>query len=115
MEKKAILSKTKKEVPHMEQRTTMSKIKEELERMGKKKKMIPILDIHVAAFLEYKDCPAALTRQDSRVVFELPETERTCELLRMYHLNPMVPVLSYVTILRKLRAQLTTLKREEVK
>jgi hypothetical protein len=75
-------------------------------------KRIPLYDIHQAAFLEFKGSPLTLTKEGSRVVFEVPSTEKTYELLRGYQNNPSIPLLDYVAVLRRLRARMLE-KRDE--
>jgi hypothetical protein len=69
-------------------------------------KRLPLFDIHQAAFLEFKGTPPVLTKQGSRVVFEVPATEHTYALLRGYQDNPSIPLLDYVAVLRRLRARM---------
>lgn len=69
-------------------------------------KRLPLYDIHQAAFLELKGTPPILTKQGTRVVFELPATSGTYELLREYQDNPSIPLLDYVAVLRRLRARM---------
>lgn len=69
-------------------------------------KQLPLYDIHQAAFLEFMGTPPILTRQGSRVVFEVPATDKTYGLLRGYQDNPSIPLLDYVAVLRRLRARM---------
>lgn len=69
-------------------------------------KRLPLYDIHQVAFLEYKDTPVVLTKQGSRVVFEVPATEKIYKLLREYQSNPSILLLDYVAVLRRLRARM---------
>ena len=69
-------------------------------------KRMPLYDIHQAAFLEFKGSPLTLTKEGSRVVFDVPAIERTYELLRGYQGNPSIPLLDYVGVLRRLRARM---------
>jgi hypothetical protein len=69
-------------------------------------KRFPLYDIHQAAFLELKATPIILTKQGSRVVFEVPATDQTYSLLRSYQDNPSIPLLDYVAVLRRLRARM---------
>ncbi len=69
-------------------------------------KRLPLYDIHQAAFLEFKGTPSLLTRQGSRVVFEVPATDATYTLLRGYQDNPSIPLLDYIAVLRRLRARM---------
>ncbi len=67
---------------------------------------IPLYDIHQAAFLEFNHVQLNLTKQGSRVVFEVPANEKTYELLRGYQSNPSIPLLDFVAVLRRLRARM---------
>ena len=67
---------------------------------------LPLYDIHQAAFLELKGIPPILTKQGGRVVFEFPPTAATYELLREYQDNPLISLLDYVAVLRRLRARM---------
>ena len=69
-------------------------------------KRLPLYDIHQSAFLELKGIPPVLTKQGTRIVFEFPSTAGTYELLRKYQDNPSVPLLDYVSVLRRLRARM---------
>lgn len=55
---------------------------------------------------EFKGTPSILTKQGSRVVFEVPAIDVTYELLRGYQDNPSIPLLDYVAVLRRLRARM---------
>lgn len=69
-------------------------------------KRLPLFDIHQAGYIELRGTPAFLTKQGTRVVFEFPSTARTYELLREYQDNPLIPLLDYVAVLRRLRARM---------
>jgi hypothetical protein len=69
-------------------------------------KRFPLYDIHQAAFLEYHNIQLVLTKQGSRVVFEVPANEKTYTLLREYQDNNLIPLLDYVAVLRRLRARM---------
>lgn len=76
-------------------------------------KRLPLYDIHQAAFLEYEGIPLILTKQGTRVVFEVPATDKTYELLRGYQSNPSIPLLDYIAILRRLRARMLEARDEK--
>jgi hypothetical protein len=67
---------------------------------------LPIYDIHQAAFCELKGTPPILTKQGTRVVFEVPAISATYDLLREYQDNPSIPLLDFVGVLRRLRARM---------
>lgn len=69
-------------------------------------KFLPLFDIYPAAFLEYHHIQLNLTKQGSRVVFEVPANEETYRLLREYQDNNLIPLLDYVAVLRRLRARM---------
>ena len=68
-------------------------------------KWLPLYDIHQAAFLEYHQIQLNLTKQGSRVVFEVPANQNIFGLLREYQGNPSIPLLDFVAVLRRLRAK----------
>ncbi len=69
-------------------------------------KRIPLYDIHQAAFLEFHDVQLNLTKHGTRVVFEAPAIEETYRLLREYQENGPIPLLDFVSVLRRLRARM---------
>jgi hypothetical protein len=71
---------------------------------------IPLYDIHTAAWLQYKGISLELIKHGGRVVFEAPATEETAELLHQYEENPSVPLLDYVSFLRRLRSRMAALR-----
>ena len=78
-------------------------------------KWLPLYDIYPCAFLEYRNVRIKLTKQGSRVVFEVPATEETYTLLREYQDNQLVPLLDYVAVLRRLRARMLEARDENKK
>jgi len=67
---------------------------------------IPILDIHTAAFLDMRGYAPCLTKQGTRVVFDFPNSQSVLRAISIYNENPEVPLLDYVSRLRKLRARM---------
>ena len=67
---------------------------------------IPIHDVYLSAFLDLMGISPTLAFHGSRVVFEFPNTPETGDLLGAYNRNPSVPLIDYVTSLRRLRAQM---------
>jgi len=119
MENKPVMRKTKiEEVRDMKKRPTMSKIKEEERVMGKKsiekktreEKKLPILDIYQAAYLALKGIEPKLRKEGSRVVFTFRASSAVLERLRMYNLNPSLPILDYVAEVRRLRSQMVSMR-----
>jgi len=82
--------------------------------MTKQINTLPIFDIHTAAFLELNGNPAILVLQGTRVIFEFPNNDKTSGLLRKYQDNPSIPLLNYVSALRKLRSHMLSV-RDDVK
>jgi hypothetical protein len=78
----------------------------------KNKECLPLYDIHQAAFLEFHHIQLKLTKQGSRIVFEVPANEKTYELLRGYQGNPPIPLLDFVAVLRRLRARMLEARDE---
>lgn len=80
--------------------------------MAKDTNKLPIFDINTACFLELNHIPAELTIQGTRVVFEFDSTDEVYKLLHEYQNNPPVPVLDYVSALRRLRSKMLTMRNE---
>lgn len=76
----------------------------------KETSIIPVFDIHAAAYLELNNTPPTLTLQGTRVIFEFPCTRKVYGLLKDYQENPSIPVLDFVNALRKLRAKMLAMK-----
>ncbi|MEE9913198.1 MAG: hypothetical protein K4571_15910 [Deltaproteobacteria bacterium] len=71
---------------------------------------IPIFDIHQAAFLTLHEITPTFTKSGTRVVFEFDITTGVRKLLDQYNQNPIVPLLDYVTHLRRLRSQMLAIR-----
>ena len=67
-------------------------------------------DIYQAAYCVYKGIVVTFTKQDRRVIFHLPDTPDTYRTLSEFNNNPNLPLLNYLTHLRKLRAQMINLR-----
>jgi hypothetical protein len=78
--------------------------------METENRKIPILDIYQAAFLVHNEIEPVLCKQGSRVVFEFPGTELVFELLDEYNRNPSIRLLDFVGRLRRLRAQMLSMR-----
>ena len=65
---------------------------------------LPIYDLYQAAFCAYKGIEPTLGETSGRVVFEFPPDERTYSALAEYQAGPRVPILDYVSHLRRLRS-----------
>jgi hypothetical protein len=74
-------------------------------------KRIMVHDINAAAFLEFRGIEIALVRQDTgRVVFCPEATSGTYEALAEYQSDPQVPLLGYLSHLRRLRGLMLQLR-----
>lgn len=71
---------------------------------------IPLHDIYQAAYVSYKGIEVNLTKQNRRVIFLLPDTPDTYRIMSEFNNNPELPLLNYLTYLRKLRAQMINLR-----
>lgn len=78
--------------------------------MKKENGNLPILDIHQAAYLNLHGIEPNLTKQGTRVVFEFPGNQSVFNLIQQYNRNPVVPILDFVSHLRRLRAQMISLR-----
>lgn len=71
---------------------------------------LPIFDIHQAAYLILNGIEANVTKQGTRVVFEFPGKQAVFALMQKYNENPPVNILDFVSHLRRLRAQMLTMR-----
>lgn len=78
--------------------------------MTTENRRIPILDIYQASFLALHQINPILCKQGNRVVFEFPDTGEILKLLEMYNTNPSIRLLEYVGHLRRLRAQMLSMR-----
>jgi len=67
---------------------------------------IPILDIHLSSYLVLNGIHPKFTKQGSRIIFEFAGTPEIYRLMEQYNRNPVVPVLDFVSALRRTRAQM---------
>lgn len=65
-----------------------------------------LLDINVSAFLSLHGIQPELKREGTRVTFVFPATSEVNDLTRRYNENTQVPVLDFVSHLRRLRSQM---------
>lgn len=72
--------------------------------------LIPINDINLSAFLDFKGIPPALKKEGTRVIFYFPNDAETQQAMIAFNSNPAVPVLDFVATLRRLRAQMLSLR-----
>jgi hypothetical protein len=67
-------------------------------------------DIYSSAYADYKGIPPDLVRENRRVIFLLPDSPRTYQILNEFNNNPKIPLLDFLTHLKKLRAQMISLR-----
>jgi hypothetical protein len=67
-------------------------------------------DIYNAAYADYKGTPPTLIKENRRVIFLLPDTQNTYRVLNEFNNNPQIPLLDYLTHLKKLRAQMVSMR-----
>lgn len=72
--------------------------------------MIPLYDINLSAFLQYRGITPQLQKEGSRVIFFFPSDKETYELMKVYNENPSVPILDFVGHLRRLRSQMLSMR-----
>jgi len=83
--------------------------------MMKDKKKLYIDDVFKAAWLGLKSIdPITAVRREGKVRFEVPDTSKTHELLRMYDLRPRIIINEYVEQLKRLSARSKSLQNTEV-
>jgi hypothetical protein len=78
--------------------------------MQKNSMMFPLHDINLSAFLQFQGITPHLRKEGSRVIFFFPNDKKTRELMRSYNENPLVPVLDFIGHLRRLRAQMLSMR-----
>jgi hypothetical protein len=78
----------------------------------KTKNKLPLFDIYQTAYAELKGIPSEMSLQGTRVEFNLPASDEVYRVLREYQTNPSVPILDYVTVLRRLRARMLSKRGE---
>ncbi len=78
--------------------------------MQKTSSTIPIYDINLSAYLSFKGIKPELRSEGGRIVFLFPNDEATFQLMQQYNGNQLVPVLDFVAKLRRLRAQMLSMR-----
>jgi len=71
---------------------------------------VPLHDIYQTAYCSYKGIQVTLTKQDSRVIFHLPDTPATYLTLSEFNNNPRLPLLDFLTHLKRLRAMMISMR-----
>jgi hypothetical protein len=79
-------------------------------RMDMESNKIPLHDIYSVAYCSYKGANITLSKEERRVIFHIPDIPSTYRLLAEFNNNPNLPLLDYLTHLRKLRAQMINLR-----
>ena len=64
------------------------------------------LEIHLAAYLEYRGIPSELENHGGRAIFTFPQSDTLFRLTSAYNSNDSVPVVDYVGVLRSLKARM---------
>jgi hypothetical protein len=72
--------------------------------MEDKSPTIPLHDIYQASFCSYRGIEVTFSKQDRRVIFHLPDTPGTYRTLAEFNNNPVLPLLDYITHLKRIRA-----------
>ncbi len=73
---------------------------------------IPYHDIHLSSYLAYRGVEPVLVKGGTRVVFHFPNDSQTHRLIAEFNTNPTLPVLDFIKHLRKLRAQMLSMRNE---
>ena len=76
-------------------------------------KTFQTLDIGLASFLDLHYLPSTLEVNNEKVVFTFPISDDLYKLITNYNSNMSVPVLDFVTTLKKLRGQMLTLRGQQ--
>lgn len=71
---------------------------------------IPYYDINLSAYFAYRGIEPTLVKENTRVVFYFPNDTRTHQMMAEYNGNPSVPLLDFIGHLRRLRAQMLSMR-----
>jgi hypothetical protein len=82
--------------------------------MAKSNSKIPINDIWLASYQKLKNNPPELTLQGTRVVFEFTASPEFYKIAAEYNSNPAVALLDYISVVRRLRAEMLNLKEGQM-
>jgi hypothetical protein len=80
--------------------------------MKKDQQEFSTLDIYLSAFIELNGIPAEL-KDNGRIVFIFPYSEKVRNLCSKYNGNMSVPVADFVSILRTLKARMFAMKERK--
>ena len=68
-------------------------------------------DVYTIAYADLKGIPIKMIKEDRRVIFLLPDEPKTYQVLGEFNSNPSLPLLNYITHLKKIRAHMIVLQR----
>lgn len=71
---------------------------------------IPLYEIHEVAFLSLNNVQVEFEKRGTRVVFLVPSTPETYQLLAEYNENPKINLLDFVGCLRRIRGQMLNVR-----
>lgn len=71
---------------------------------------IPLQDIYLSAYLDYRGAEPILIKENTRVIFHFANNQQTLKLLAEYNTNPSIPLMDYVSHLRKLRSKMISMR-----
>jgi len=72
----------------------------------------PIMDIYLASFLLLHGIQPELTAQGNKIVFQFPVSNKVYKLCSQYNSNQSIPILDFVSVLRRLKSQMINMKGE---
>lgn len=67
-------------------------------------------DIYTAAYADFKGIPLELIKERQRVIFLLPDCPNTYRVFNEFNNNPRVPLLDFLTHLKKIRARMISMR-----
>lgn len=73
-------------------------------------KLLAFHDIYSVAYADFKGVPVEMRKDGNRVVFLLPDDPGTYRALGEFNNNPTLPVLDFVTHLKKIRSQMISMR-----
>jgi len=71
---------------------------------------IPLHNIYEAAYLDFKGISVQMLKEGRRIIFLLPDTPGTYQIIAEFNRNPTLKIQDYLTHLRKLRAMMISLR-----
>lgn len=73
-------------------------------------KRFPLYDIYQTSWLHFNGIEITLSKEGNRVIFEVPASEETYQLLKEYETNLQIRLLDMVGSLRRMRARMLDLR-----